>query len=391
MPSPRYPRVIKALPRDAIAETVLFATLAAICVCMLPVLLLMEGGWVTRLILLALMLTVGGYSVWEGVNVLTARTIFEADSVTVRTAWGARRFERAALYGWRPGGERAKLRLLELYTRHANRPFIAPISMQRDDVIAAWFEGARNLSFDDLKRSVEDVEADETFGHSKDERIIAVDRENQFLGFAGFGVISFALWLIVFPEPYHYLVGAGIAAPILIVIATIVRRDRWNIDRGDHDLRPITGNLIAFCAGALWLRAVQDWRVINWGHATLLALAAGVLLTLVLMLIFRPNFRWRLLLWLGVALAYAYGAILPLNMWFDRARPEIHRAGVARILEDTFQLNTEPPLPPEVEREASEEFLQRLRASGEACLPIYRGAFGIASYDVVLCDDINSE
>ena len=109
------------------------------------------------------------------------------------------------------------------------------------------------------------------------------------------------------------------------------------------------------------------------------------------MLIFRPNFRWRLLLWLGVALAYAYGAILPLNMWFDRARPEIHRAGVARILEDTFQLNTEPPLPPEVEREASEEFLRRLRASGEACLPIYRGAFGIASYDVVLCDDINSE
>lgn len=391
MSPPHYPHVIRANARDAFGDAFWLFVMAALGLAMLPVLFFMEGDLWTRLGLIAIMLVAGGGAGWWGVVTVTMQTVFEAEAVTVRTAFGTRRFERASLDGWRFSGHQAKLVRIELYTATSKRPFIITIPKEPDEIVATWFDGARDLDVEDKIKAVHDVEADEAFGHTKDARVANVDAENRVLAFLWFGLLAFAGLVAFFPEPYHYAVGAAIVVPILIVIATFIRRDRWKLDRDDHDLRPTTGSLIALCAAVLWTRAASDWSLINWGYAILLALGAAAALTIVLVLVFQARWRPRLLLWFAVATMYSYGALVPLNMWLDRERPVVHRAGVGRILEESFQLNTMPPLPPEVERSASREFLRRLEAAGEACLPVFDGAFGIRSYEIVLCREDRGE
>jgi hypothetical protein len=388
MPAPHYPHVIRARGRDLFWHVFGCALFVALAVWLISVTWRAEGDevWI-RIILIPLWLAIGLFGAWEASVVLTQTTVFDATSVAVQSLWGARRFERSQMEGWRWGGERAGLRSVELYRKHEPRRFSVWINKESDDVVAHWFSDAVDLAHKDTLAALDDVRRDETFGHNADERIETVDAESRLVRLIGFAALAATLWVMVFPRPYRIALGVAMAIPILTLVVTFLRRDRWRLERNAGDFRPSTGNWIMLAAIALWLRAFYDWHLLNWGLAAFYAAIFGMVAAIAVAALFGElaQNRGRWFSWILVAALYGYGALVPLNTWLDRADPVVHRARVVELGGDWVELEAPTPFPSRLNIDVSHRLVERLTVGGEACLYRRAGAFGVRSFYVTVC------
>jgi hypothetical protein len=388
MPAPHYPHVIRARGRALFWHAFGCALFVPLALWLISVTWPAEGEdhWVL-LVFIPLWSAIGLFGAWEASVVLTQTTVFDATGVTVQSMWGTRGFERSQMEGWRWGGERAGLRAVELYKKDEPRPFSVWINKESDDVVVDWFGDAVDLAHKDTLAALDDVKRDETFGHNADERIVTVDAESRLVGLIGIPVLAAAIWVLVFPRPYRVALGVAMAIPILTVVVTFLRRDRWRLQRSDGDFRPSTGNWIILAAVGLWLRAFYDWHLLNWGMAALYAAIFGMIAALAVAALFGElaQSRANWFSWILIAALYGYGAIIPLNTWLDRAEPVVHRARVLELGGDWVELAAPAPFPSTLNVDISHHLAERLSVDGEACLYRRAGALGVRSFYITVC------
>ena len=196
-----------------------------------------------------------------------------------------------------------------------------------------------------------------------------------------------AAWAFFLPSPYRLAVGATIVAGVLLVLITIIRRDRWKFERTMHDPRPATGWAVFLCAIVLALRAFLDWRIIDWEKLAVLSVAAGATIGVGLRTLLGETSRdpLSLVAWVLTASLYAYGALTPLNMWLDRAPSQSYRAVVLEAHTESLRVSAWGPYAAPQDHSVGRWLLDRVEQGGPICADVYRGAFGIRSFDLKPC------
>lgn len=352
------------------------------------VLTLEDSDFWTTVFLIALFAINGLAAAWLMTVGLTRRTVFYATGVTVESVWGSRRFERAQLHGWRWGGEESGLAIVELYRKDDPRPFRIWVPKIVDATLEAWFGDARDMAFDETKAAVADIEGDETFGATPADRVKAADAETVILRWAYWLVLALAMWVWLFPRPYHLAVGVAIVLPIAILFLTFLRQGRWRLWVAPSEFRASPTPHLFLCIWAIVLRAFLDWRIIDWHVLAAIVVFVGGVIAVAVLVALGERFsnRDRVFGAFFGAMLYAYGAVVPLNMWLDNRAPESLRGVVIQLDPEQVVIAAPPPFQQALDIEISPRLSERLAVGEEVCIDLYRGAFVVRSYDVHECE-----
>lgn len=390
MSAPRYPLLVQSSLKERLLAVVASASFFAFAMWMCVVTARLDDGvaW-TEIASLVLFVGVGAGALWFAGYLWTFKTIFDASGVTNETVWGCWRFERSQLHGWRWGGAGAATVTVELYKKGGTTPFQVLVPKAEDGTIAAWFEGAQDLASVETMESLAEIEADENLGATPEERIKAADAETLILQRAHWFFLALALWALIFPRPYTFVVGAAIAAPVLVLLVTYVRRDRVRLWQGASKFRASTDPMIVLCICAILLRAIYDWRILDWVAPIAVALVGGTILAVLVLILFGERFanRDRVIGTLVSGVAYVYGALIPLNMWLDREPPQTLRGAVLELDAERVVIGAPAPFGEQLHEDISRSLAEGLVVGGPICIDLYRGAFRIRSYELRLCDN----
>jgi hypothetical protein len=325
--------------------------------------------------------------IWDALDVLTRETTFLRDEVIVSNFRGQQRFARSDLSAWNWGQKRAGMQEVELYSEGAKMPFRVQVALPVDATLQTWFGEVTSLEWREQSGVLDEVEADAAFGDTPQDRLHNAAREGRTAAWIGWAAVAPAAWAFFYPSPYRVAVGMAIAAPVLLALLTILRRDQWQFERSSRDPRPTTGWAIFICVMILALRAFLDWQVIDWVMLAALSIAGGAVIGVLLRMLLREESpdRWSTIAWIIAASLYAYGALTPLNMWLDRAGPESYRAVVLETYGESVRVSAWGPYDAPQEHDANAWLLDRVEQGGPICADLYRGAFGIRSFDLKPC------
>jgi hypothetical protein len=330
-----------------------------------------------------------GYCVWDALDVLTHQTTFLKDEVIVSSFRGDRRFARADLFAWNWGQKRAGMQEVELYREGVNTPFRVQVALPADARLQEWFGDVTSLEWRGRSAALDEVEADAAFGDTREKRLRNAVQEGRVAAWIGLAILAPAAWAFFYPTPYHYAVGATIAAPVLLSLLTVLRHNRWKFERSMHDPRPATGWVVFMCAMVLMARALLDWQIIDWLRLAAISLVAGGAVAATLRMLLRESSSDRLSIvaWATSGALFCYGALTPLNMWLDRAPPETHRAVILEEWTESVRIGAWGPFDAPQSHSANAWLLDRVEEGGPICADLYRGAFGIRSFDLKPCPD----
>lgn len=253
--------------------------------------------------------------------------------------------------------------------------------------VQAWFGDVTSLEWRERSSALDETEADAAFGNTPQDRVRNAIGEARIAAWISLVALAPAAWAFFFPAPYRFAVGAAIATPVLMALLTILRRDRWKFERGGHDPRPATGWVIFTFAMVLTLRAFLDWEIIDWAKLAVFSIAAGALIGVGLRTVLAETSRdpMSVVAWALTATFLVYGAVTPLNMWLDRTPPESYRAVVLETHSESLRVSPWGPYDAPQEHDASAWLLDRVEQGGPICADLYRGAFGIRSFDLKPC------
>lgn len=390
MSAPRYPYVVQDSVQARALQALVCLVVMLAAVWMTVVILQLDDNefWATSFLLLLFAVTGFGGAWFAGIA-LTQRTILDANGVTVESVWRSRRFERVWLDGWRWSAKAGHLVGVELYRKSDPRPFLVWVPAGADPTIEAWFGEARDLQVAQIKESIAEIEGDESLGATREDRLETADAETLMVRRAYWLFFALLLWVMLFPRPYSLAVGVAIAAPIIVLFVTYLRRERLRLWQTPNEFRASTGQLIVLCVGATSLRAISDWNILDWLELVVAALVAGMLIAVAVLTFFGQRFSNRdQIIGAGLAgIAYAYGAIVPVNMWLDRSEPQMLRATVLRLDKERVVIGAPPPFQERLDVEISRQLSERLVVNGELCIALYNGAFHVRSYDLQACND----
>lgn len=331
---------------------------------------------------------------WDGLKTATHVTTFEVDSVTVKDLFGEHRWARREVIGWRdveqPEGASPRTQLTRKASDGREEFLIVSVPKVRNaevhPAIDDWFDGLENLELKERIASAEELEADESYGHTPDERRQTAKREAVIVRGLNWAALAVFFWLLVRPVPYWTAISVGLAFPVAMVLLTLLRRDRWQFERSKVDPRAQTGSTITIVALAVALRAYYDWNFVDVTMlAVFIVVFAVVSVALVAVLSRERPEALNLAAWAFVAALYGYGGLAPLNYWFDPSRAERYRAVVEEKFDDRVRIGAWGPVAHSREQAMSEETIAQLSVGDEVCVSLYRGALRIRSYFVDRC------
>lgn len=330
------------------------------------------------------------YVLWDGAKMLTHSTRYDMDGVTTRDMFGEKRLSRVEIESWQRTYDSGGLGRMELWRKGEDMrtpPFVASIPKKKPDpAVEAWFQGLTDLQAQTEADNLREVRADDNYGHTPEERVSNAKYEQGFIRALTLVGLASLFWLALRPEPYWLALAASAAFPVLVVLLTIIRRDRWRLDRGGEDLRPQTGLLILYPSMGLAWRAMNDWRVVDDWWLTGGVIAAGAVLVIIVAVLVRETMdNWKAITWFFVAAIYAYGVILPANIWFDRAQPQRFQVEVVDKLLDDVTLAPWGPIRTQRSEEMGTRTVEQINVGDRVCVSLYPGALGIRTYSVARC------
>jgi len=197
-------------------------------------------------------------------------------------------------------------------------------------VFAKWLEGMRDLTAEAFEASQAEVLADPQFGATETERARRLGLTTRLVQVASYLSYGIYLWVMVYPHPYRWAIGAAALMPLLATGLVLSSRGMvvWSNEKATA--RPNVVGVIWGATGALALRAFLDLDLLDWPSLVAVSFAIGI--AVAWMLAPKQETAGRTLLSVLVIAvlpaAYVYGAAAQLNVMFDSSPGEVFRLGV---------------------------------------------------------------
>lgn len=210
-----------------------------------------------------------------------------------------------------------------------------------------------------------------------------------------------ALWFLFFPKPYGFLVAVTAAMPPIAVAMALAWRGRFALheapktDKGGH---PSLSLLFMLPAIALATRGWLDVEVLDWKIALIASLAAGAVLSAVIIgaMVWGARQRTKPYAWLviwALVTVWCGGAVVFSDSLFDRSSPAGYEVRVVKKSQSTGKLRTlrftlEPWGPVTTEESVTvpnQALYDRIAPGDTVCVILHPGAFRISWIEVWGC------
>lgn len=257
-----------------------------------------------------------------------------------------------------------------------------------DDALIEWLNSFPNAEAEAEDAQAEALLANPAFGHDKDARQRAINRDRWRL--AGLSAVGWAvaIWSFFYPHPYPACLTTLLALPATGLILMLLSRGRWTLAEANNG-RLSLGGLAGPPAMMVGLRALLDDGVVDWRGAAVAG--GGVALGLLLFILATEGWAKRgvLVILAAGCFAYGWGGLVYLNMHFDDAPAKVY---TVRVLDmDTGDYGNPVTVTAWATRpggnqvDVGNDFYRRLKVGGRFCLSVYPGALGIQWYQYDLC------
>lgn len=322
-----------------------------------------------------------------------ARVTTGPQYVSQTNAFGTKTLTLTEISGYRTDDKRTRI-----YAKAAHRPTLSVAhTIERHQEIQQWLA----TSYPDLDRQeTEQARArlleNDDLGRTPEERADALEAAGntaRTLNIAG-GVVT--AWLLFYPHPYEWAMGAGLLVPLLAAAALWRLPSVLRVDEEKNSGYPsVFIALLGPGFGLLW-RALFDYELVSYARLWPVAGAAAVGAALVLAIgsrefLFRRDSGLRVGLTL-VLLAglYGYGATSAINATFDEAAPAMFTARVVSKRIDsgkhkTYHFKVTPwgPMTITDDVRVTHEYYNQVVTGQSVVIALWPGRLGVPWYSVV--------
>ncbi len=226
----------------------------------------------------------------------------------------------------------------------------------------------------------------EDFGRTAEEReqkLAEVRRVANLLNFSALGV---ALWTLVMARPYELMIALCLAVPLLVLLALWIYKGLIRINEPKNSAYPGLTTALGMAAGALFLRALLDFELLEYGK--LWTPVAGLALLLAVLLVrsttefsFAKASDYFVVLGVTLLMAgYAYGGCVILNCLYDPSTPQVYRAEVlkkrisrGKVTTYYFTLSAWGPRTESKDVSVSEELYERIEEGKPVSIYVGKG------------------
>ena len=199
------------------------------------------------------------------------------------------------------------------------------------------------------------------------------------------------LWGLIYPKPYPLAMLALVVLPLVAIVLVVRSNGLYEIGGIRGDRRPSLVGLF-LCGMVLFIRALEDIRLLQWPFLVVPAIVAGSALTLVALTRDRRmrEGSWAVV-WL-IATLYSYGTMAQADVLLDSSKPEMVEADVVGkrsygIAHRWYHIRLDRASQSSVANDVHVPFaLYRSVSIGQrVCVSVYPGALKIRWYSVSQC------
>lgn len=356
------------------------------------------SSFAVLLVIFILMALMGIFLVGQA---LVSKVILDKDTLALVSILGTRRIERRLIIGYR----RSKNGLTFHTDAKSERGFQVPATYKYDETFNNWVNSLRNLQVDDDKIAADQVDKDDRYGPTVEDRrrkLAQLRRITAVSSFVGMGAF---LWPMLYPHPVWLAIGFPIALPgvaLLVVALSGGLITFYELDRVEAKKKAmLLGMVTAPGFGLALLLSSPSNGLPQWPHEFRPVIIAGVIggavLTYLMFAVSRPA-KSNALLWVVTApfmMLHVAASTAMLNGLADTAVPETHRFIVqakhrTNGKNATFWLETVPASPgsggAHMTLQVSSTLYFKEDVNGMVCQRLRPGAFHLAWQSV---DDCN--
>jgi hypothetical protein len=347
--------------------------------------------------LIALGLAISGMGFYALIDTLRSKIVLDRDAIERSDLRGRRLLRYADIAGvriTRAGNNPPTVVLIPKDARA--RKLKIPLMFKTDAAFDAWFEGIPNLDAIDAQAALAAVQSDPKFGATADERVARLGRSQKLSRYINGAATGILLWCAIYPRPYELVVVLAGLAPVLALILTGMRPDlfRLEVSRQAAKVMPSIAPLYIAPGLALFLRAIQDFQILDWkpavaaGVAVALAASAAAVMT-------DRTLRTRplsALLFLPLMLAYGYGVVVEANALLDHGTPKVTAVQIDDMhissgKHTSYRLTLDPwgPYMGLNTVDVSRSLYDAVHPGDAVCPRLFQGALGIRWYVVTAC------
>ncbi|AEE52949.1 hypothetical protein [Haliscomenobacter hydrossis] len=265
------------------------------------------------------------------------------------------------------------------------------------DELVEWLnERYPNLDETDAAQEYQEILNDNSFGYSQTERETAFQRAKKITSILNWTGGVIAAWVIFWPVPYPFAILSAIALPLIALVVLKRANGLIHFDEKNNSAHPSI--IVAFLIPALglMLRALFDFHLYDHTKVWLPVLLLGLAFTTV---IFMNNKEFELKrgrsLFMAICIlifssAYAYGALICVNCYYDQSNGAVFRTQIVdknksggNTTSYYFEVTPWGTRTAVEEVEVSRQLYDQLQKGDEVRVLLFKGKFDIPWYVVV--------
>ncbi len=196
-----------------------------------------------------------------------------------------------------------------------------------------------------------------------------------------------SVWIVFFPHPYYWAVGAGILFMPVLILLTLIDRDGFELQepkKSDANRVNLVGPFI-FVLCALMLRGAADIQIADDFEVTKLVIPTGLSIALIGWVILK---RADFLLLLLLSLGYSLPLVMELNKWGPSKSEFVIIGSIERKYASGKPLNQTIVIRSnyaEVHIHVNRDAYQRYRIGDTACAKRQEGWLGLVTLFPIRC------
>lgn len=261
------------------------------------------------------------------------------------------------------------------------------LTYENSALLLQWLnENLVNLDLEEHAAGIKEAAADETLGHSEEQRLDKLasarkwTRTLTFVTFIGCG------WGFFMPHPYDFALGLLLVLPVLSLLLLVCHRGAVRFDANKNSAYPTVAIGFMMPPLVLMIRALMDWSILEWKEFWVPFSALGIALSIALWCTSADVRKKKAMIITGACFAflYSYGAVIHLNCFYDGSTPFVYQCDVrdqriSRGKHTTHHFTLAPVVDgiPEREVEVPAEVYHRYQVGDTVQVQVRDGRLGI--------------
>jgi hypothetical protein len=265
------------------------------------------------------------------IETIKGRLIIKDDSISRLNIFGTRTLALQEIKGYRTDGN-----YIHIISNSKNKKSIKITAyIERSDQVLDWLNN-NFLELDSYEAIQEEKQilADSQFGINQQTREYRLNEARRIVKYINIAGVVACVWLWFYPKPYLLCLSVGMIIPAIAFGSLFIYRGLIRFDEQKNSAQPSIIYGFIGCSGALLIRAVMDYEILEYTFLLVTISLLSVSLTGLFIFITKEIKFTKIVDYFSVLsvtvmiLTYSFGTFVISNCLFDKSDPEIFNTTV---------------------------------------------------------------